>query len=296
MRQPTASSRASLVLTLAMLLSLAAATGCGRATYPADRVTESLVALCRDEHRLDVTARLIGKTLWVYLPLEQGLLDEMMRFSEAASEAIEHVVLNVHRVTMSTDAPIDFYVVVVADTGQIGAELTLIGYTQDVRRARLLDISREEYQQRLIREIKLNPKALGDREGDYVQIADIYLPKFLAEQTCRRIQWAFQSDPGLSSRFAFRSAEWRLEGLAFRFLVTAEAQAPDVSWRTVLATSAEVITEVFRGYRYTHFETITIEDLVTGHIARLSSPDQLDLLHRGKLTVDQLLLPLPLPQ
>ncbi len=284
------------LLTIGAALCWLLVSGCDKATYSADRITESLTTLCRTEHQLNVTVRLIGKTLWTYLPLEHGLLDDAMRISEEAADAIEHVVLDVHRVTMSTDATIDFYVVVIADTGKIGAELTLIGYTQDVRRARLLDISRDEYQKRLIRELKLNPKAIANPNGSYLQMADIYMPKFLAEQVCRRIRIEFQLDPILSNRFDVRSAEWRLDGARFRFLLNIKPRVPDATWHASLAEAADVITDVFRGYSYRRFDSILIEELNSGTTLELSSADQLDLLHRGKLTVDQLVLPIPLPQ
>ena len=63
------SARASLNLFLIAFLLC----GCTSSTSPSfqkKNISSSIRRICKDEYKLDVKARLIGKTLWVYIPLE----------------------------------------------------------------------------------------------------------------------------------------------------------------------------------------------------------------------------------
>ncbi len=145
-------------LLLAFLFS-----GCEKPTYPKEKVEESIIKLCKKEYNLDVKVRIVGKTLGVAIPIE-GLVDENMRLAKEAGDKIEDVALSIHRVTMSTDRDLKFYMLAAMDKDLIGAEFILIGYLYDVKRVRLLDISRGEYHQRILRDFKFDPKLLGENK------------------------------------------------------------------------------------------------------------------------------------
>lgn len=135
--------------------------GCEKPTYPKEKVEESIIQLCKKEYNLDVKTRILGKTLAVGIPIE-GLVDENMRLAEEAGDKIEDVALSIHRVTMSTDRDLEFYILTALDKKLIGAQFMLIGYLYDVKRVRLLDISRGEYHRRILRDFKFDPKILGE--------------------------------------------------------------------------------------------------------------------------------------
>lgn len=42
-------------------------------TYTSENIAESLVKIARDEYQINLVSRLIGQTLWIYLPLEEDL-------------------------------------------------------------------------------------------------------------------------------------------------------------------------------------------------------------------------------
>ena len=42
-------------------------------TYTSENIAESLVKIARDEYRINLVSKLIGQTLWIYLPLEEDL-------------------------------------------------------------------------------------------------------------------------------------------------------------------------------------------------------------------------------
>lgn len=147
------------LLILLLLISFSACTK--KATYSKEKVIESVKKLCKDEYNLDVDVKIIGSTLGVFIPIEE-LVDPDLKLNPEAGENIEDVALSIHRVIMSTDRPLKFYVLTARDTKTIGAEFVLTGFVYDVVRVRLLDISRGEYRKRVLRDFKFNPIIAGE--------------------------------------------------------------------------------------------------------------------------------------
>jgi len=138
--------------------------GCDKPTYPTGKIEESILKLCKNEYKLDdVKVKLTGSTLGVYIPVE-GLVDSSLKLDEKAGKKIEDVALSIHRVITSTDMPLKFYVLTARDKRTAGAEFILTGFVYDVIRVRLLDISRNEYFQRILREFRFNPAIAGEQK------------------------------------------------------------------------------------------------------------------------------------
>ncbi|MBU1147340.1 MAG: hypothetical protein KKD11_03220 [Candidatus Omnitrophica bacterium] len=146
------------LLAVALLIPLSS---CTPATYSKERVEESIKNLCKKEYDLDVTTRITGSTLGVFIPVE-GLIDKDLKLDQDAGEKIEDVALSIHRVSMSTDRPLKFYTLTARDIDMPGAEFVLTGHTYDVVRVRLLDISRGEYHKRILRDFRFNPVTAGE--------------------------------------------------------------------------------------------------------------------------------------
>jgi hypothetical protein len=144
-----------------IILLLVIIPACDKPTYSKERVKESITELCKNEYDLDVHVRITGSTLGVLIPID-GLIDPDLKLNKEAGGKIEDVALSIHRVTMSTDNPPKFYVLVARDTKSIGAEFVLAGYVYDVVRVRLFDISRGEYHRRILRDFKFNPGVVGE--------------------------------------------------------------------------------------------------------------------------------------
>lgn len=149
------------LLVLLLLISLPA---CTQATYSKEKAEQSVIELCKDEYGLDVQAKIVGSTLGVFIPVE-GLVDQNLRLDRDAGEKIEDVALSMHRVIMSTDKPLRFYILTARDTKTPGAEFVLTGFVYDVVRVRLLDISRGEYHKRILRDFKFNPVVAGEAKA-----------------------------------------------------------------------------------------------------------------------------------
>jgi len=145
--------------------------GC-RPTYTNDNIEQSIVKICKDEYKLDVTTKRIGRTLGVYVPIsglfestvkKQGrntTLEDVLsgiRFSKAATEKIGDVSMALSRAAISTDAPIDFYVLVASDTKASGLEIIITRYALDMKRFMLGDVSMGDYHQRLLMDMDFGP-------------------------------------------------------------------------------------------------------------------------------------------
>jgi hypothetical protein len=148
---------------LFIILSLISLYSCNKPTYPQGKIEESVIKLCKEEYKLDnVNVKIIGSTLGVYIPIE-GLVDPDLKLNKDAGEKIENVALSIHRVTTSTDMPLKFYSLVARDTKTTGAEFVLTGFIYDVVRVRLLDISRGEYFERILRDFRFNLSIAGEQ-------------------------------------------------------------------------------------------------------------------------------------
>lgn len=143
---------------LPLLLALGAVAACGP-TYPKTRVVQAVVDLCRAEYHLEAQAVLQGNTLAVLLPAthlfespvtitsetDVRLLNQQLKFSPQGMDQLQHVALIVRRVILSTDAPIEFYLVMIRDAEGGQVELRWLGHILDLKRLNAMDISQGEF-------------------------------------------------------------------------------------------------------------------------------------------------------
>jgi hypothetical protein len=141
-------------------------------TYHEEKLAESIQKICFEEYGIErVEVKTVGKTLGVYLPLEKLFstdfeqilsegkvkdLSSLLQFSPEALDKVEDVLFSTSRVILSTDKPIDFYVLHATDTELTGITLVLVGYVDDIERVRFWDISRSEYRKRVFHDVKVN--------------------------------------------------------------------------------------------------------------------------------------------
>ncbi len=223
---------------LVLIVSLA---GC-EPTYPKERLKESIIRLCKNEYKVDVKVRTFGKTVAIYIPLED-LMDFSFALTPSATEKLNDVIMSVTRVVLSTDADYDFYCIIAHDVRVPEIQVIIIKYVDDVKRVFLGDISRGEFGKRMIIDVRLNPQSQKERSikdvfqrmgldpkwqdqimndffraepaglgdigywGGRFYIKDITLPEFMAEQIASRIKMEFRDDKGLSAAFALKSVK-----------------------------------------------------------------------------------------
>jgi len=203
-------------------------TGCGP-TYPKEILDEAIIQLCREEYNVDVKVKITGATVGVYIPI-QGLFDKTLSISQEAADKINDVMVSTSRVTLSSDAPMNFYIVVAQDPMLPEIEVVLIRYIRDIKMLHYSQISRGEFSKRMIIDIKLTPQAqkekvlrdifgrlnieeaedlieeylktseaasIGDIGywNDTFYTKDIYMGEFLALQTADRIKTRLTAEP-----------------------------------------------------------------------------------------------------
>jgi hypothetical protein len=230
-------------------------------TYPKEKFKESIVKICKNEYKLDVKVETIGKTIAIYVPLED-LIDFTFAISKSASEKINDVILSVSRVALSTDAVYDFYCVIAHDIRIPEIQIVIIKSVSDVKRFLLNDVSRGEYSKRMLIDIRLSPQAQKERAikdvfrkmnvdkkwqeqvlNDFFRsdptalgdigywnsrfyIKDVSLSEFLAEQIAARTKMEFRDDKILSKVMFLKSAKGNYltkEGRGFfRFEILAD--------------------------------------------------------------------------
>jgi hypothetical protein len=178
-----------LIRILVAFFIVVALSSCNKPTYPKERTEESVIKLCKTEYGLDVKVKIVGSTLGVFIPIK-GLIDPDLKLNQDAGEKIENVALSIHRVVTSTDRPLKFYTLVARDIDMPGGEFLLTGFIYDVIRVRLLDISRDEYFKRILRDFKFNPlvsgaekiqglfKTLNENPEQIQQIKHVFYPVF----------------------------------------------------------------------------------------------------------------------
>lgn len=132
----------------------------------------ALKEICKKEYGVErVEMKIVGKTMGVYLPLEKIFstdfeeilasgkikdISSLLQISPEALDTVEDVLFSTSRVILSSDKPIDFYVLKATDTSLTGITLILVGYVPDIKRVRFWDISRTEYRKRVYHDLKVN--------------------------------------------------------------------------------------------------------------------------------------------
>ncbi len=140
-------------------------------TYKNESLEGTIVKMCKDEHNISVKTKRAGRTLGVYI-LTDGLFESAsnvsssgslkdvlsgIKFTEDAIKKIDNTSLVISRVALSTDAPVDFYVLITADTKGSGIQIVITRYIMDMKRLMLGDVSRGDYFQRLLMEMGFDP-------------------------------------------------------------------------------------------------------------------------------------------
>jgi len=175
-----------------------------------------------------------------------NLFDMNLNLTEAAREDVSDVLLNARRISLSTDADIQFYCVIAQDTRFPQIQLVIVRYVDDIKRAHFSVISLGESQKRMLVDINENPQAkkenairevfgkmevardmqekvlddffrsppstlegIGYWDGKFY-IKNITLQEFMAQQMANRIKIRFREKDGL--------AKYNLQSVKCRFV------------------------------------------------------------------------------
>lgn len=140
-------------------------TGCSKffaPTYPKEEISVGIQELCRKEYSITekIDVKIVGKTLGVRIHLD-GLLDINLKLQEEALDKIQKLFRIMRRVCLSTDADLDFYIIIGFDK-TLGVEVVFYSYVTDLQKAIAGWMSPEDYFQRLIKTMRLDTLRWGN--------------------------------------------------------------------------------------------------------------------------------------
>jgi len=234
--------------------------GCGP-TYPRDKVEQGIKNLCKQEHNIDVHARLVGRTLYVFLQAN-NLLDESLSLGEKAYDILEKTLLSTTRVTLSSDADIQFYILVVEDHIR-RIEMTFIQNIRDIKRFIFRQISREDYFSRMVIKVKVK-KEEEEWFSESAVLDEMDLSGFLAQQVIWRVKREIEGN--LLLRFVINMEEisggYDRKEKTFFFTIRSKEESKAGKWQKDILTDliVEKMWETSEKYRFDDFRGIVLRD------------------------------------
>lgn len=236
---------------------------CGpKYSYPAAEVPQSIERICKEEYKLDVKARVSGKTAGALFVLDSLLDEKEQQISKDVYEQMSKVMMVITRVALSSDLPLDFCKVVIRDRARTG-ELIVVRSIDDARRAQAEAIGIEESMNRTLFS---QEKPQGGEDGleDFV-LKEVKLEDFLADQIAQRLR--FEVMKGAQAEIAASSGQplVLVDGSfdtaygkrTFRFsILSLKADRSYDLMQKVLKTA----TGVLRGYKFTAYDDLEIQD------------------------------------
>ncbi len=237
-------------------------------TYPAAKVPQAIEQLCRDEYKLTVSARVVGKTVGALLYVDE-LVDAKGQIPKEVHENMGKVLQVVARVALSTDLPLDFCSIVIRDK-KSNNELSITRSIDDTRRANAEALGVDESINRtLFGQGKYAKDAAG---GSPFILKEVRLENFLAEQIVQRIRYNFSKDSedrkktgketdDESVNPAFVLVDGVFENYHgkkdYRFsILSMKSEDPKQTMLNVFRT----VNDVLAGYKFTGFDQIEIQD------------------------------------
>ncbi|MEI8344514.1 MAG: hypothetical protein WCG06_00405 [Candidatus Omnitrophota bacterium] len=259
--------------------------GCAsRPTYPAAQVPKAIEDICKKEYSVDVTARVVGKTVGAVVVVDD-LVGGDKQIRQEAQERIFHVLGVVCRVVLSSDLPVDFCTVIVREETQ-HIEFAMTRYLDDLKRAEAYMQSVEETIQRMV---VSQERSYGPGQEDRFVLADIQLPDFLAQQIAQRIRYAVgrSSKKQTESPMMVTEGVYEQEGRIRRFKFSILSFKPEGARQTMLE-SLRTVAAVLSGYGFKDYDEFDIRDFMNRQ-KLLVDRATLEAMLAKKITEDQIL-------
>lgn len=258
---------AQVILLTGCLLSI----GCSvSATYPKAQIAQSVQDFLMEEG-ITSSVRLIEHTLGVQFEYPEALayiapgeVGLGSNFDEAARKALAII----HRVLLSTDAKIDFYLLLISDPQVPGAYLTMIRAFEDIRKVHVSKINITEMLSRTVYELNMTNNGDSPLTLDNYLSREITLSDFLTWQLQRRLRdtltEALQGEGTLTIGRCM--GEFKNGEFGFVLNVASVTQDPmeEQQVAKVFDTATALISKVIQGYAFEDFDSITLFHPATG--------------------------------
>lgn len=242
--------------------------GCGSGpTYPKATVAGSLEQLFKEEH-LTTTVRFIDHTLAVHLN-HPGTLTQsngQIGIGPEFDDASRKLIMTIHRVILSTDAEIRFYVLLMSDPKVAGAYVTIVRYMDDVRRANALMLDTPEVFARTV--FEMNFLGSNTLTIDQYVPRDIRLEEFLAWQLSRRLQHQLTEELQSDGVATVGRCGGTFENGEFAFTLDVAPAGgttlDEATMQKIFLTSTNLIAKVLSSYHFDRFQSIRLIHPSTG--------------------------------
>ena len=255
---------------VACALFLAATVASCGPNYHQQRLAQDLQDLYLHEYHLPARVQLLGNSLNVSCAIE-GLLksaDGGVEFSPTtkANGTLGDVTEAIHRVALSTDAPVEFYAILASDPTVPGAWLMLVRSLEDVRRVYASAISPVEFWQRTVSHLQYDPAQAVDLSHQYVH--GLTLESFLAMQMSKRLQNLFKGDQDLQATYRVGTCAGEFRQGTFQFVVelAPKESGPmgDEETDLIFDEALRLIASILHDYHFDRFNEIQLLHFPSG--------------------------------
>lgn len=256
----------ALLFNLLICIIFAGCKGQIEPTYKEENLTSLVKQICKDEYQLDVITARTPTTLWVYAPLSKILHKDYGKkedkiFDEEMVDKLRNILTTIGRILVSSDHTPEFFVLVASDIN-IGLDYAILANVLDIKKSYAGFIPFTETQKRYVIKFGLAPEAIQDTTGRHVQIYDIRLPDFLAQQIAQRIAGQFQADK-LNKYFKVEKSDGMFNNGTFIFAYSIKEILKPEKNINVMKEILKTITYCIKTYEFQDFSSLEITDLLT---------------------------------
>jgi len=260
------SVKPALLFSLLICIILTGCKGRIEPTYKEENLISLVKQICKDEYNLDVVTARTATTLWVYAPLSKILHKDYGKkedkiFDEEMVDKLRNILTAIGRVLISSDHTPEFFALVASDIN-IGLDYAIFANVLDIKKSYAGFIPFTETQKRYVIKFRLSPEAIGDTTGKHVQIYDIRLPDFLAQEIAQRIAIQFQGED-LKKYFKVEKSDGRFNNGTLIFAYSIQEVSKPEKNIYVMREILKTITYCIKTYEFRDFSSLEINDLVT---------------------------------
>lgn len=169
---------------------------CGKPTYPKEKITSSIENIIKKECKLESRAQLVGKTFYLKVALPD-LVSTEADIQKVVIKKLGSVNLAISRVSLSSDAKIE-YIVMIVDLPGWKTSFNIIQRLDDLKSFLYQKISRGDYEDRIIYDLKSNEEKPAET------FTDLSLADFAAKLIVSKFNWLTISNPFLNAALGAR--------------------------------------------------------------------------------------------
>ncbi|MCM8800855.1 MAG: hypothetical protein NC912_02415 [Candidatus Omnitrophica bacterium] len=234
-------------------------------TYKEEDIPRLVKEICKNEYGLEVITQRLNNTLWVYVPLLKILHKDYEKqdkiFDEEILNKLRNILTTVGRIIISSDNAPEFFALLASDIN-LGLDYTIIGNVLDIKKSYAEYIPWTEANRRYVIRLELAPEAIGDLNGRHLELYDINLPDFLAEQIAQRISIWFQ-DEGMKRYFKVDRSKGLFINERFIFEYSIKQILPPPQPIDIKEKILDIITYCIKTYEFKDFSAVELIDLTT---------------------------------